>query len=198
MPQDRDTHFLMRQRLQYFLVPVGLLFPEIGNLVEEIVEQALEAIEAVVERIVAHHGGLRVRVMRAGCHHRTAPFSAVFRPVRAGIRQRLRTPTPPKIAETAPAGARRPCRARRGQSRHVRLVIGQGMRPAGIGLAAGLGTSLAAGRVVENLLYGITPHDAITYATVLAVVGLSALTACAIPAKSAANVEPSVTLRSPA
>jgi putative ABC transport system permease protein len=79
----------------------------------------------------------------------------------------------------------------------VRLVVGQRMPPAFFGLASGLTVSFAGSRVVENLLYGVTPRDAVTYLAVSIVIAASALMACAIPARRAASVEPSVTLRAP-
>ena len=41
----------------------------------------------------------------------------------------------------------------------VRLVVGQGMRPALIGLAVGLGLALLGGRVMETVLFGVQPRD---------------------------------------
>ena len=41
----------------------------------------------------------------------------------------------------------------------VRLVVGQGMRPALIGLAVGLGVALLGGRVMEAVLFGVQPRD---------------------------------------
>jgi putative ABC transport system permease protein len=79
----------------------------------------------------------------------------------------------------------------------ARLVVEQGMRPTALGLAGGFALSLASGRVVENLLYGVTPRDLVTYLVVFGVIAASALVACAIPARRAAHVEPSVTLRAP-
>ena len=78
----------------------------------------------------------------------------------------------------------------------ARLVIEQGMRPAGIGLAAGLALSLATGRLLETMLYGVTLTDAATLIAVLVVVGGSALAACLVPARRAAAIDPAVTLRS--
>ncbi|MBA3270912.1 MAG: ABC transporter permease [Acidobacteria bacterium] len=76
-----------------------------------------------------------------------------------------------------------------------RLVVNQGMRPAVFGLVTGLLLSLAAGRVVESMLYGTSPRDLTTFAVVFVIIGGSALVACVIPARKAAQVDPAVTLR---
>ncbi len=77
----------------------------------------------------------------------------------------------------------------------VRLVVWQGMRPAAIGLGAGLVISLAAGRLIESMIYGVDPADRMTLAGVTVVIGVSALAACLLPARRAAGIEPAVTLR---
>jgi ABC-type antimicrobial peptide transport system permease subunit len=76
-----------------------------------------------------------------------------------------------------------------------RLVVSQGMRPAVVGLAAGLALSLAAGRLLETMIYGVSTTDAMTFGGVLTVVGASTLAACLVPARRAAGIEPAVALR---
>lgn len=76
-----------------------------------------------------------------------------------------------------------------------RMVVGQGARLVGIGLAVGLGASLALGRVVESVLYGVEPADPVVLATVLALLTAAALAACAIPARRAMRVDPGVVMR---
>jgi putative ABC transport system permease protein len=75
------------------------------------------------------------------------------------------------------------------------LVLRQGLTPAGLGLAGGLLVSLGTGRVVESLLYGTSTRDVATFAAVVAVMGGCAVTACLIPARRAAGVDPAVTLK---
>lgn len=77
----------------------------------------------------------------------------------------------------------------------ARLVVHQGMRPTMIGLAAGVVLSLAVGRAVDALLYGVPPTDVVTFATVVGVVSGSALVACLLPARRAAQIDPALTLR---
>jgi putative ABC transport system permease protein len=75
------------------------------------------------------------------------------------------------------------------------LVLRQGLRPAVAGVAAGLVCSLLAGRAIETMLYATSPRDAATYAGVFAIIMVAALAACLIPARSAAAVDPAVTLK---
>jgi predicted permease len=75
------------------------------------------------------------------------------------------------------------------------LVVTQGMRLVGVGIALGLAGALLATRAVQSLLYGITPTDPVT----LAVTGLGlvcvALVAMVVPARRAAKVDPMEALR---
>jgi predicted permease len=89
-------------------------------------------------------------------------------------------------------------RAALGASRReiVGLVLGQGMKVAGIGMAAGLIAALALTRFMVGLLYGVRPADPATLAGVTLLLGAIALLACYIPARRATAVDPVVALRS--
>lgn len=76
-----------------------------------------------------------------------------------------------------------------------RLVLSQGMRPVAIGLAAGLAIALAAGRVLESLLYNTRPSDPLALAVTAAVLATIALVACYLPALRATKVDPLTALR---
>jgi putative ABC transport system permease protein len=78
----------------------------------------------------------------------------------------------------------------------LQLVVGQGMVLALTGLVVGLGLSVALGRLIAQLLFGIRPHDPVTLAGVALVLGVVALVACLIPARRATRVDPMVALRS--
>jgi putative ABC transport system permease protein len=76
-----------------------------------------------------------------------------------------------------------------------RLVVGQGMLLALIGLLAGLPLALGMGRAVSGLLYGVAPNDFATFAAVAILLAAVALAACYIPARRAMRVDPIIALR---
>jgi ABC-type antimicrobial peptide transport system permease subunit len=69
-------------------------------------------------------------------------------------------------------------------------------RPVVTGVLLGLGLSLLAGTMMQNLLFGLSPLDPVSYLIVTAVLLLSAIVATAIPVRRALRVDPAVTLRS--
>ena len=79
--------------------------------------------------------------------------------------------------------------------RVVQLVVWQGLQPALLGVVIGLGGALAAVRLMKSLLYGVAPHDAVTYVGVTALLITIVLIACAIPAYRASRIAPGVALR---
>jgi ABC-type antimicrobial peptide transport system permease subunit len=72
----------------------------------------------------------------------------------------------------------------------VRLVVGQGMRPALIGLAVGLGVALLGGRVMEAVLFGVQPRDPVILGGTALLLAVVTLAAAALPAYRAAKVDP--------
>jgi putative ABC transport system permease protein len=75
------------------------------------------------------------------------------------------------------------------------MVMSQGARLAGVGIAIGLLASLGAARLIAGFLYGVQPTDPLTFAAVsLLLVGV-ALLACYLPARRATRVDPIVALR---
>jgi putative ABC transport system permease protein len=77
----------------------------------------------------------------------------------------------------------------------LRMVLGRGLRLALAGAELGVVGALAATRLLESFLYGLTPLDPWTYAGVTAVLALVALLASWIPARRAVRVDPVVALR---
>jgi putative ABC transport system permease protein len=71
-----------------------------------------------------------------------------------------------------------------------RLVLGRGARLALAGLAIGLVSALALGRVIESLLFGVTPFDVTTLLVVPLVLGAMALLASWVPARRAMRLDP--------
>jgi len=76
------------------------------------------------------------------------------------------------------------------------LVVGQGMKLVGLGLAIGLAGAWALSRVLSGQLYGITARDPITYVAAAGLLGLVALSASYIPAQRATQVDPLESMRS--
>jgi len=77
----------------------------------------------------------------------------------------------------------------------LRLMLGQGLRPVALGLAVGVAGSLALGRALSTLLFGVAPHDALTMAGAAAVLAAAAAVACYFPARRAARLDPAAALR---
>jgi predicted permease len=77
----------------------------------------------------------------------------------------------------------------------LRLVLKSGMALAGAGVALGIAGSLGLSRVMGSVLYGIAPHDPLTFGGVMALLLTVALVACLVPARRAMRVDPAVTLR---
>ncbi len=77
----------------------------------------------------------------------------------------------------------------------MRLVLRQGARMVIAGLAVGLLTAWALTRVMGRLLFGVSPSDPLTYATVVVVLSAIAFVACWLPAHRATRIDPGVALR---
>jgi putative ABC transport system permease protein len=78
----------------------------------------------------------------------------------------------------------------------LRMVVGQGMRLALIGVALGVAAALALSRVMKNLLFNVSATDPTTFTLIaLLLVGV-AFIASYIPARRATKVDPLIALRS--
>ena len=77
----------------------------------------------------------------------------------------------------------------------LRLVVGESVRLAGAGLAAGLVGAFFLSRLLRGALFGIAPTDPGTFVVVACLVGATALAAAYVPARRAANVDPMIALR---
>jgi ABC-type antimicrobial peptide transport system permease subunit len=90
-------------------------------------------------------------------------------------------------------GVRMALGARRGEI--VRMMMASGARLSLIGIAAGVAVSLATSRILNGLMFGVERTDAVTYASVIVLMLVAALLACAIPAMRAARVNPLSAIR---
>ena len=77
----------------------------------------------------------------------------------------------------------------------LRMVMRQGLGLVAGGVTLGLVGAVAAARLLESLLFGITPADPVTFAVVSALLATVTLVACFIPARRATRVDPQSALR---
>jgi predicted permease len=78
----------------------------------------------------------------------------------------------------------------------MRLVLGQTLALTAVGLGLGLAGALAVSRYLRQLLFGLTPFDAMTFAGVSVAFLFVALVAAWLPAYRAAGIDPLPALRS--
>jgi putative ABC transport system permease protein len=77
----------------------------------------------------------------------------------------------------------------------IRLVIGQGMRAAAVGVALGAAMALALAPLLRSLLYGVGAIDPVSLASSALVLAAAALIACWLPARRASATDPAIALR---
>jgi putative ABC transport system permease protein len=77
----------------------------------------------------------------------------------------------------------------------LRLVVGQGMALAVLGVVAGVIGAYALSRFLAGLLYEVDPRDPAAFAAIVALVTAVALAACIVPAARALRIDPGVTLK---
>lgn len=74
-------------------------------------------------------------------------------------------------------------------------VLGRGLRLVGVGVVVGLAVALAAARVMEGIVYGVSVRDALAFTVAILLTAAVALVACWLPARRASRLDPATALR---
>jgi len=77
----------------------------------------------------------------------------------------------------------------------IRMILGQGVRLALIGVGIGVVTALVLTRLMVSQLFEISATDPLTFVGVAVLLVMVAIAACYVPARRAAKVDPMVALR---
>lgn len=77
----------------------------------------------------------------------------------------------------------------------LKLVVGDGVKLVGLGVAIGLAAAFAGTRLMSGLLYGVSATDSITFAAIAILLSIVAMLACYFPARKATTVDPMIALR---
>lgn len=73
-------------------------------------------------------------------------------------------------------------------------VMREGLGLAAAGIALGLLGAMAAGRLLQSMLFGVTPHDPLTMSLATMIVLLTSALAVVVPARRASRVDPVVAM----
>ncbi len=76
-----------------------------------------------------------------------------------------------------------------------RMILGEGGTLLVIGLALGVAGAFFVAGVMRGLLFGVAPHDPLTFAGVAVLMAAIGVVACWIPALRAARIDPAITMR---
>jgi putative ABC transport system permease protein len=80
------------------------------------------------------------------------------------------------------------------RSQLLGMVMRQGLWPVALGLAAGIFAAILGGRLLQSLVFGISPLDPLTFISVAVIIALVAAVACYIPARRAMTADAVVAL----
>jgi putative ABC transport system permease protein len=82
-----------------------------------------------------------------------------------------------------------------GRAEVARMVVGEGLQPVLLGIAAGVPAAIFACRLLRTLLFGVQTTDPATFALAPLILLAVAALACYLPALRAARIDPAITLR---
>ncbi|HVH88420.1 MAG TPA: ABC transporter permease [Terriglobales bacterium] len=77
----------------------------------------------------------------------------------------------------------------------LRMILRKGLLIIALGILVGEAVSLGVTRLIQSQIWGVSAHDPLTFAAVLAVLIVVGISACLIPARRATRVDPLVALR---
>lgn len=77
----------------------------------------------------------------------------------------------------------------------LRLVMSRGLALIGLGLVIGFAAALATTRLFGYLLWGVSPHDPLSFGSASAIIGVASMAACFLPAWRATRIDPLRALR---
>ena len=77
----------------------------------------------------------------------------------------------------------------------LRVVLRDGLLPVAIGAAAGIALAFGSARAVNSLLFQVSPYDPTVAVGAVCMLLAVEATACLLPARRAASVDPMQTLR---
>jgi len=77
----------------------------------------------------------------------------------------------------------------------LRLILGHGVKLAGLGIAIGLVGAAGATQFIKSILFNVTPTDPLSFGGVALFLTVVALLASYVPARKAMSVDPIVALR---
>ena len=77
----------------------------------------------------------------------------------------------------------------------LKLLVGQGMKLALLGICVGAVAALLLTRLMSSLLFNVSTTDPLTYTAIALLLTFVALAACWLPARWATKVDPMIALR---
>jgi ABC-type antimicrobial peptide transport system permease subunit len=75
------------------------------------------------------------------------------------------------------------------------MILKEGGVLLAFGLVLGVAGAFFAARVIQGLLFGVAPHDPITFVGVAVLMAAIGVVACWIPARRASRIDPAITMR---